>query len=104
MSIRREICEGSVMEWSTNKAGQITLCPLVAYRITTIDEQLAICVRLEFIRSPGRIAKKPEALQLVMSPAAAESFRATLGAAIDRFGRDSAGSKTLVRAAGRANQ
>ena len=92
------------MEWSTNKAGQITLCPLVAYRITTIDEQLAICVRLEFIRSPDRIAKKPEALQLVMSPAAAESFRATLGAAIDHFWRRFGRTETLIGAAGRANQ
>jgi len=81
------------MGWSTNKAGQITLCPLVAYRVTTIDGQQAICVRLEFVRAPGRIGKKPEAVQLVMSPAAAEGFRATLGVAIDCVGRDSAGSK-----------
>ena len=55
------------------QGGPDNVVPPVAYRITTIDEQLAICVRLEFIRSPDRIAKKPEALQLVMSPAAAES-------------------------------
>ena len=85
--------KGSIMRWSTNKAGQITLCPLVAYRVTTIDGQQAICVRLEFVRAPGRIGKKPEAVQLVMSPAAAEGFRATLGVAIDRVGRGSAGSK-----------
>jgi hypothetical protein len=77
------------MEWSTNNAGHVTLCPLVAYRITTIDEQAAICVRLEFVRSPDRVRKKPEAIQLVMSPAAAESLRATLGAAVDRICRDS---------------
>jgi hypothetical protein len=72
-------------DWKVNKAGQVVLCPLTAYRISTMDEQQGICIRLEFVRSPTQLRRKPDAVQLVVSIDGAESLQGTLGAAIDKL-------------------
>jgi hypothetical protein len=73
-------------EWSKNAAGQITLCPLVGYVVNTISE-MALCVRLEYIQSKEQLDGTPDAVQLVMTPEAAESLIGALRGAIRRTSR-----------------
>jgi hypothetical protein len=75
-------------EWSRNAAGQITLCPLVGYVVNTISE-MALCVRLEYIQSKEQLDRKPDAVQLVMTPDAAEALADALSDAIRRTKRRS---------------
>ena len=73
-------------EWSKNAAGQIILCPLVGCVVNTISE-MALCVRLEYIQSREQLSQKPDAVQLVMTPEAAESLVNALRGAIRRTSR-----------------
>jgi len=80
--------EHLMAEWSRNAAGQITLCPLVGYVVNTISE-MALCVRLEYIQSKEQLDRKPDAVQLVMTPDAAEALADALSDAIRRTKRRS---------------